>query len=67
MQVHDIPSSFMTRKVAESLCEVIGEFEKTNGAVDEDGGSFLRVKVGADISLPLCRGRTITPPNGSKN
>lgn len=57
----------MTRKVAESLCEVIGEFEQTNGAVDEDGGSFFRVKVVADISLPLCRGRTITPPNGSKN
>ena len=57
VQVHDLPNSFMTRKVVESLCEVVGEVQKTDGAVDEDGGSFFRVKVVVDTTLPLCRGR----------
>ena len=67
VQVHDIPNSFMTRKVAESLYEVIGEVQWTNGVVDKDGGNFFRVRVVVDISLPLCRGRIITLPNGNKN
>ena len=57
VQVHDLPNSFMTRKVVESLCEVVGEVQKTDGAVDEDSGSFFRVKVVVDTTLPLCRGR----------
>ena len=35
--------------------------------VDKDGGNFFRVRVVVDISLPLCRGRIITLPNGNKN
>lgn len=67
VQVHDLPNSFMTRKVVESLCEVVGEVHKTDGVVDEDGGSFFCVRVVVDTTLPLCRGRVITLPNGSKS
>ena len=41
MQVHDIPISFQTRKVAEKLYETAGEIQRSNGAMDEDGGSFF--------------------------
>ena len=43
-QVHDIPIGYMTRKVAESICETIGEVSRSIGAVDDDGGHFIRVK-----------------------
>ena len=66
VQVHDIPTSFQTRKVAESLCDTMGDIQKSNGVVDEDGGSFFRVRVAIDITLPLCRGRVITLPSGEK-
>lgn len=66
VQAHDISNSFLTRKVAEILCETVGDTQKSNGAVDEDGGSFFRVRVVIDITLPLCRGRLITLPNGGK-
>lgn len=67
VQVHDIPNSFLTRKVVESLCEIVGEVQKTNGAVDEDGVIFFYVRVVVNISLPLCQGKVITLPNGSRN
>ena len=41
VQVHDIPVSFLTRKVAEKLCEMVGEIQKSIGAVDEEGGNFF--------------------------
>ena len=66
VQVHDIPTSFQTRKVAESLCDTMGDIQKSNGVVDEDGGSYFRVRVAIDITLPLCRGRVITLPSGEK-
>ena len=66
VQVHDIPTSFLTRKVAENLCEIVGDIQRSNGAVDEDGGSFFRVRVMLDITLSLCRGRVIALPSGEK-
>ncbi|KAL0014215.1 hypothetical protein SO802_001284 [Lithocarpus litseifolius] len=66
VQVHDIPMRFMKRKVAEEICDTIGEVQKSTGAVDEEGGHFIRVCVLIDISLPLCRGRLITAENGGK-
>lgn len=66
VQVHDILVRFMTRKVAEEICDTIGEVQKSIGAIDEEGGHFIRVRVLIDISLPLCRGRLITTKNGGK-
>ena len=60
VQVHDIPIRFMTREVAENICDTIGTVCRSIGGVDEDRGRFMRVKVKLDISLPLCRGRVVT-------
>ena len=67
VKVHDIPCSFLTRKVAEKLCDTVGEVRKSIGAMDDVGGSFFRVRVMVDITLPLCRGRVISLTNGSKS
>ncbi|XP_065619559.1 uncharacterized protein LOC136063304 [Quercus suber] len=53
IQVHDIPVRFMNRSVAEEICDTIGEVQKSMGAVDEEGGNFIRVRVLVDISLPF--------------
>ena len=66
VQVHDIPIRYMTRNVAESICETIGEVSRSIGAVDDDGGHFIWVRVVVDISLPLCRERVITLESGEK-
>ena len=67
VQVHNIPFNFQTRKVAEKLCETMGDILKSNGATDNDGGSFFRVRVMVNITSPLCRGKVITLPNGNKH
>ena len=41
VQVHNIPISFQTKKVAEKLCETVGEIQRSNGAMDDDGGNFF--------------------------
>ncbi|KAL0015766.1 hypothetical protein SO802_002835 [Lithocarpus litseifolius] len=66
VQVHDIPTSFLTRKVAENLCEIMGDIQRSNGAVDEDGGSFFQVRMMLNVTLPLCRGGVINLPSGEK-
>ena len=67
VQVHDIPLSFMSRMVAESLCDTVGEVRRSLKSTEDDGGNFFRVRVNIDISLPLCKGRVITPENGEKS
>ena len=57
----------MNKDVAESLCEVVGEVQKSTKVVDNEGGYFIRVRVLIDVTLPLCRGRVITMENGEKN
>ena len=66
VQVHDIPLSFMSKKVAESLCDTVGEVRRSPESIEDDGGNFFRVRVNIDICLPLCRGRVITLENGEK-
>ena len=46
--------------MVEQICEAIGSIIHPPDALDSDGGSFIRVKVLVDISLPLCKGRLIT-------
>ncbi|KAK9986401.1 hypothetical protein SO802_031352 [Lithocarpus litseifolius] len=51
----------------EKLCEIVGEIQSSNGATDDDGGSFFQVQVMVDVTSPLCRGRVFTLPSGSKH
>jgi len=57
----------MSKKVIESICEIIGEVRSLPESIDDDGGKFIRVRVLIDITLPLCRGRVITLENGDKS
>ena len=47
--MHDIPIRFMTREVAENICDTVGTVCRSIGGVDDDGGRFMRVKVKLDI------------------
>ena len=67
VQVHDIPLRYMTRQMAECLCDIIGEVQKSTRAVDEEGGHFMWVRVTLDLNLPLYRGRVITLAEGGKS
>ena len=49
--------------VAEKICEDIGDVSRPNDPKDADGGSFLRLKISIDLSLPLCCGRLVTLEN----
>ena len=60
VQVYDIPLRYRNKEVAEQICETIGVIQHPKDPPDCDGGSFIRVRVSIDISLPLCRGRLIT-------
>lgn len=66
VQAHDIPVRYMNKRVAEEICDIVGEVQKSTRAVDDDGGLFIQVWVLIDISLPLCQGRLITMENGDK-
>lgn len=66
VQVHFIPISFLNRGVAEELCEVIGEVDQDSRNVEVEGGSFIRVCVRVDISIPLCRGRVLSIEDGKE-
>ena len=57
----------MTKEVAENICDIIGEVQKSVDVVTDEGGHFIRVRVMIDNTLPLCRGRVITLENGSKH
>ena len=52
--------------MARGICEPIGDVHKSTGAINEDGGNFIWVRVTLDVSLPLCRGRGITLENVDK-
>ena len=43
----------MNKDVVESLCEVVGEVQKSTKVVDNEGGYFIRVRVLIDVTLPL--------------
>lgn len=56
----------MNREVAEELGSVIAEVDKTTELSEMEGGSFMRIRVRIDITLPLCQGRIIALEGGSK-
>lgn len=51
---------FMNPTVAEGLCEIVGQVQSQPNSKTEECGGFMRVRVLADISQPLCRGRVIS-------
>ena len=67
VQVHDIPVHFMSKQVAENICDIVGEVHRLPESTEDDGGKFIRVRVRLDINLSLCRGRVITVENGKKS
>lgn len=66
MQVHDIPTQYLSREVAEKLYEAAGIVNKESSLVEVDRGSVMRIRVRVDITLPLCRGRVFKLGNRSK-
>lgn len=64
VQVHDLPLRFRKRRVAEQLCEAIGNVTHEEEDPTREGDRFVRVRVTLDISKPLCRGRLITLDDG---
>ena len=60
VHVHNIPVTHLNQTMAEELCEVIGVVDHESNDNDVDRGSFFRVRVRIDISVPLCRGRILS-------
>ncbi|XP_030964319.1 uncharacterized protein LOC115985520 [Quercus lobata] len=54
VQVHGLPTRFMSFEAAGKICGVVGEVLQPSGNKVYDGGSFMRVQVSIDLSLPLC-------------
>lgn len=66
VQLHGIPPRYMTMEASLKICNVVGEVALPKEFNEIDGGSFLRLKVRLDLSLPLCRGRLISLENGKQ-
>ena len=41
IQVQDIPIRYMSREVAESICESVGDVCRSNGGAEANGGRFI--------------------------
>ena len=67
VQVHNIPFGFLNRDVAEDLCDTMGIVDRNSSDVEVDRGSFIRVRVRVDISLPLCKGRVLSIEDGEEH
>ena len=59
VQVHDIPIKYLSREVAEKLCEAVGEVNKESSLLEVDCGNVMRIRVKVNTTLPLCRGRIL--------
>ena len=66
VQVHDLPIRFRTKKIAEQLCEAIGEVNTGVDEAEAEGDNYMRVRVNIDISQPLSRGRVVSLDSGKK-
>ena len=56
VQVHKILVGYLNKGVAEDLCDTKGIVGRNVSDMEVDQGSFIRVRVRVDISLPLCKG-----------
>ena len=65
VQVHDISIRFMNQKVAARICNQVGTVIKKQEAEGE-GGSFMRVRIRVDITIPLSRGRMVSLGEGKE-
>ena len=50
----------MNVRAAEKICEVLGRVISSTNPNGSEGGSFIRIRVSMNISIPLCRGRLVT-------
>ena len=53
----------MKMDAVEKINAVIGEVSRPTDSKESDDNNFLQVKVSADLSLPLCRGRLVSLKN----
>ena len=65
-QVHNIPVSYLNRGVTEEQCEVIGEMDRTSTNAEVEGGSFIKVRVRVNVSLPQCAGLVLSIEDGKE-
>ncbi|XP_075640309.1 uncharacterized protein LOC142612063 [Castanea sativa] len=65
VQVHNIPVRFMNQKVAKGICSNVGTIIKKS-KTEVEGGSFMRVRVRMDITIPLSRGRMVSLGQGKE-
>ena len=65
VQVHDILVRFMNQKVVARICSSVGTVIKKSKTKGE-GGSFMRVRVRVDITIPLSQGRMVSLGQGKE-
>ena len=63
VQLRGIPLRYMKMDAVEKINAVIGEVSRPTDSKESDDNNFLQVKVSADLSLPLCRGRLVSLKN----
>ncbi|XP_075652402.1 uncharacterized protein LOC142622758 [Castanea sativa] len=60
VQVHGLSIKFMNARAAEKICEILGTVLPSTNPKETEGGSFVRIKVSLDVTIPLCRGRLVS-------
>ncbi|KAL0008351.1 hypothetical protein SO802_009853 [Lithocarpus litseifolius] len=58
-EIHNLPYSLLTAKVAVRLGESLGVVTMPKDLTEMRGGNFMRVRVTIDILEPLCKGRCV--------
>ena len=65
VQVHRIPMRFMNQRVVEGICNTIGNVIRPT-QLEEEGGSFLKVRINSNITRSLSRGRMASMGQGKE-